>query len=252
MMEHSDKKKTIQSINPATGQVNREFDLMTDQEVSYLVEQADSTFKKWKQTSFEERAGILKKVASVLDRRKEELARLCSIEMGKVLEQGVGEIEVCIAIFTYYAENGARFLADKPLQTPVGTAFVSYEPIGVILSVQPWNFPFYQVSRSAAPHIMVGNTYVLKHSSNVPQCALAMEEVFAEAGAPEGVFTNLFITGPKASELIANEHIHGVCFTGSEAAGTSIASEAAKVVKKQSWNWEVVILVSCWRMPIWR
>lgn len=231
-MDQSDNKRTIKSINPLNGQLNREYDMMTDQEVNALVERAGQAFTGWKEVSFEKRADLFRKVAAILDRRKEELARLCSIEMGKVLNQGVGEIEVCMAIFKYYAENGAKFLADKSLPTPVGTAFISYEPIGVILSIQPWNFPFYQVSRSAAPHIMAGNTYVLKHSSNVPQCAAAMEEIFAEAGAPEGVFTNLFISGAKASGLIANEHIRGVCFTGSEAAGSAVAAEAAKVVKK--------------------
>ncbi len=223
---------TIKSVNPATGQVEKEFPVMTDERIEEILQQADAAFRQWKQTPFADRATLLKKVASLMRERKEELAKLCTIEMGKVLNQGVGEVELCAAIFDYYAENGEKFMADAPLETPKGKAFVAYEPLGVLLSVQPWNFPFYQVTRSAAPHIMAGNTYVLKHSSNVPQCADAIDQLFRDAGAPAGVFSNLFIPGSKASELISNPIIKGITFTGSETAGKAIASEAGKVVKK--------------------
>ncbi len=224
---------TIKSVNPTTNQIEKEYPILSEEQADQIIRQADQAFREWKTTPFSRRAELLRKVAALMRERQEELARLCSIEMGKVLNQGVGEVQVCAAILDYYAGNGEKFMADQPLETAVGKAFVAYEPIGVLLSVQPWNFPFYQVIRSSAPHIMAGNTYVLKHSSNVPQCAAALEQLFKEAGAPEGVFSNLFIRGEKASELIAHPCIKGVTFTGSEPAGKKIASEAGSVVKKQ-------------------
>ncbi len=229
-------KKTVKSVNPATGQVIKKYDRTTAGEVEQKLEKANEAFLRWRETPFSERAELLRKVSGLLAKKKEELGKLCSLEMGKVLEQGIGEVMICAAIFKYYADNGEKFMQDSPLEVAKGKAFVAYQPLGVLLSVQPWNFPFYQVSRSAAPHIMAGNTYVLKHSSNVPQCAAAMEELFREAGAPEGIFTNLFISGTEASALIAHKYIKGVTFTGSEAVGKEIASEAGKVVKKTSWS----------------
>lgn len=246
-----EKTNSVKSVNPATNEVIKEFPVMTDDRIEEILQQADQAFKEWKKTSFSQRADLLHKVASLMRERKNDLAKLCTIEMGKVLNQGVGEVELCAAIFDYYAENGEKFMADAPLETPVGKAFVSYEPIGVLLSVQPWNFPFYQVTRSSAPHIMAGNTYVLKHSSNVSQCADAIEKLFKDAGAPAGVFSNLFIPGSKASELISHPVIKGITFTGSENAGKSIAMEAGKVVKSIFSNWEVVTRYLYWKMRIW-
>lgn len=225
---------SIKTVNPATNQVEKEYPVMTDQQIDLILSDADKAFQSWKKTSFAERAKLLHKVASILRERKEELGKLCSIEMGKLHREGIGEVELSANIFDYYADNGEKFLADAPLDTPQGKAFLSYEPIGVLLSVQPWNFPFYQITRSAAPNIMAGNTVVLKHASNVPQSAEIMEKIFAEAGAPKGVYTNLFVPGAKVSELVADPRVKGASLTGSEPAGSSFASMAGKYLKKST------------------
>lgn len=225
---------SIKTVNPATNQVEKEYPVMTDQQIDQILSDADKAFQSWKKTSFAERAKLLHKVASILRERKEELGKLCSIEMGKLLREGIGEVELSADIFDYYADNGEKFLADAPLDTPQGKAFLSYEPIGVLLSVQPWNFPFYQITRSAAPNIMAGNTVVLKHASNVPQAAEIMEKIFAEAGAPKGVYTNLFVPGAKVSEVVADPRVKGASLTGSEPAGSSFASMAGKYLKKST------------------
>ena len=228
------KVSPIKTVNPATNKLVKEFDVMSHDKIDEILAQADSAFQQWKKTSFALRAELLHKVATIMRERKEELGKLCTIEMGKLLQEGIGEVELCANIFDYYADNGAKFLADKPLETAIGTAFLSYAPIGVLLSVQPWNFPFYQITRSAAPNIMAGNTMVLKHASNVPQCAAIMEDIFAEAGAPKGVYTNLFVTGSHVSKLVGDVRIKGVSLTGSELAGSSFAAEAGKFVKKST------------------
>lgn len=225
---------SIKTVNPATNQVEKEYPVMTDQQIDLILSDADKAFQSWKKTSFAERAKLLHKVASILRERKEELGKLCSIEMGKLHREGIGEVELSANIFDYYADNGEKFLADAALDTPQGKAFLSYEPIGVLLSVQPWNFPFYQITRSAAPNIMAGNTVVLKHASNVPQAAEIMEKIFAEAGAPKGVYTNLFVPGAKVSELVADPRVKGASLTGSEPAGSSFASMAGKYLKKST------------------
>lgn len=225
---------SIKTVNPATNQVEKEYDVMTDAQVESILAAADKAFQSWRKTSFAERAKLLHRVAEIMRQRKEELGRLCSIEMGKLHREGIGEVELSANIFDYYADNGEKFLADAPLDTPQGKAFLSYEPIGVLLSVQPWNFPFYQITRSAAPNIMAGNTVVLKHASNVPQAAEIMEKIFAEAGAPKGVYTNLFVPGAKVSELVADPRVKGAALTGSEPAGSSFASMAGKFVKKST------------------
>lgn len=233
-MNDQNKNSSIKTVNSSTNQVEKVFEVMSDQQVENIFATADSAFQLWRKTSFKERAKLLHRVASIMRERKEELGKLCTIEMGKLLREGVGEVELSADIFDYYANNGAKFLADEQLDTPTGKAFNSFEPIGVLLSVQPWNFPFYQITRSAAPNIMAGNTIVLKHASNVPQCAAIMEQIFTEAGAPKGVYTNLFIPGSKVSELIADPRIKGASLTGSEPAGSNLASIAGKYVKKST------------------
>lgn len=225
---------SIKTINPTTNQVEKEYPVMSEQQIETILSNADKAFRSWKKTPFSQRAELLNNIAKILRERKSELAKLCSIEMGKLYKEAVGEVELCADIFEYYAKNGEEFLADAPLETPHGKAFLSYQPIGVLLSVQPWNFPFYQITRSAAPNIMAGNTVVLKHASNVPQAAEIMEHIFAEAGAPKGVYTNLFVPGSKISELVADPRIKGVSLTGSEPAGSSFASMAGKFVKKST------------------
>ena len=222
----------IQTINPATNKVEKTFTEMTDEEVDKAVAQSAATFEEWKRTDFKIRAEILHKVAGLLREKKGELAKMITMEMGKLVAQAEGEIKLSAEIFDYYANNAEGFLADKILTPVHGQAMVRHSPIGVLFGVQPWNFPFYQVARFAAPNIMVGNTILIKHASIVPQCAIAIEEIFKQAGAPLGLYTNLLISGKRASALVADKRIKGVSLTGSEAAGASIAAEAGKYLKK--------------------
>lgn len=233
-MENSIKESSVKTVNPFNNEIVKQFDVMDDKELDLKIAKADKAFISWKKTAFAVRKKLLQKVASIMRDRKSELGALATLEMGKLHKEAIGEVELCAAIFDYYAENGEEFLADSPLETPIGSAFLSYEPLGVILSVQPWNFPFYQITRSAAPNIMAGNTMLLKHASNVPQCAQMMEDIFQEAGAPDGVYQNLFISGKKASELVSDVRIKAVTLTGSEPAGASIAAAAGKYIKKST------------------
>ncbi|TDE07184.1 NAD-dependent succinate-semialdehyde dehydrogenase [Flavobacterium sandaracinum] len=222
----------IQTVNPYTNKVGSAFDEMTEKTVDLLLSKSAKAFTSWKETCYDERAQILHKVASLMREKKEQLATLITLEMGKLIAQAEGEILLSASIFDYYATNAKTFLADKPLEPENGSAYIKSSPIGVILGVEPWNFPFYQVARFAAPNLMVGNTVVVKHASMVPQCAIAIEELFKEAGAPNGIYTNLFISGKRASALVSDKRIKGVSLTGSEAAGASIAAEAGSALKK--------------------
>lgn len=231
-MNEQQTASSIKTVDPATNRTEKSFEEMPDLQIRDIFEHADKAFKSWRKTPFKDRKKLLEKVASLMRERKEELARLCAIEMGKRMVEGLAEVEHCANIFEYYAKHGEDFLADEKLRADTGKAFISHEPIGVILSIQPWNFPFYQMTRSAAPIVMAGNTIVMKQASNVPQCAAMMEQLFNEAGAPAGVYTNLFVSGSHATELIGCEQVKGVAFTGSEKAGSSIAAEAGRHVKR--------------------
>lgn len=222
----------IQTINPNTNKTVKSFEEMTEKAVEAKVAKAQETFTNWKETSYEERANLLHKVATLMRNKKSVLAKTITLEMGKVIAQAEGEIDLSANIFDYYADHGEVFLADKVLDPEYGSAIIRNSPIGVLLGVMPWNFPFYQMARFAAPNIMVGNTILLKHASIVPQCAAVIQELFEEAAAPEGLYTNLFITGKRTSALVSDKRIKGVSFTGSEDAGASIASEAGKHLKK--------------------
>jgi len=223
---------SIRSTNPATNKVVKTFEEMTDEDVDKAIAQSAATFEEWKKTDYKKRAEILHKVAGLLREKKKDLAKMVTMEMGKLVAQAEGEIKLSAEIFDYYASNAQSFLADKILSPTHGEAMVRHSPIGVLLGVQPWNFPFYQVARFAAPNIMVGNTILIKHASIVPQCAIAIEEIFKEAGAPVGLYTNLLISGKRATALVSDKRIKGVSLTGSEAAGASIAAEAGKHLKK--------------------
>lgn len=222
----------IQTINPATNKVVKTFEAMTEKAIDSAINQADKAFQIWKNTSFDERAKLLHKVADLMRKKKAELAKLITLEMGKLVAQAEGEIELSANIFDYYADNGENFLADKHLNPELGEAFIRYSPIGVLFGVEPWNFPFYQVARFAAPNIMIGNTILVKHASIVPQCGTIIEELFKEANAPAGVYTNLLVPGSKATALVKDTRIKGVSLTGSDAAGSSLAAEAGKYLKK--------------------
>ncbi|MCC8173594.1 MAG: NAD-dependent succinate-semialdehyde dehydrogenase [Odoribacter sp.] len=226
------KESSIKSINPFTGKVEKVFKEMSESEIEAKIELADKTFKKWSKKSFSERAEIVHKVASLFRENKEEMARLCTIEMGKIMKEGITEVLLCADILDYYAKNAETFLKDEPMEREKGSTFICYEPLGVILSIQPWNFPYSQLIRNVAPIVMSGNTVVVKHASNVPQCAGIVEKMFLDVGAKEGVYTNLYTPGSKASELAANPIIKAVTLTGSKPAGGSLAAVAGKNVKK--------------------
>lgn len=222
----------IQSINPYTLERLKSFEEMTETEIENAITKAHETYQVWKVTSFEERAKVLNKVALIIREKKAELSKLITLEMGKLIKQAEYEIDYAASIFEYYANNAKDFLADEPLKVDFGEAYIKKSPIGVLLGVEPWNFPFYQVARFAAPNIMIGNTIVLKHASNVPQCAQAIEDVFREANAPKGLYTNLFVSGSNVSKIIEDKRIQGASLTGSEKAGSSLAMTAGKYIKK--------------------
>ncbi|MBC6110962.1 NAD-dependent succinate-semialdehyde dehydrogenase [Pedobacter fastidiosus] len=222
----------IQTINPFNNQVIKSYEEMTPDAVEIAISIADEAFQHWRKTPFSERAALLHKVAGLMRKQKDVLAKLITLEMGKLIAQSYGEIALSADILDYYAENAETFLEDQRLEPEYGEAYIKSTPIGVLLGVEPWNFPFYQVARFAAPNIMAGNVVLVKHASNVPQCALAIHRLFEEAGAPEGVYTNLFLSGSRIDQVVADERIKGVSLTGSETAGGSIAAAAGKALKK--------------------
>lgn len=223
---------SIKTVNPATNVKLKSFDEMSKDGIETAINQSDIAYQSWRKTTYKQRSELLHKVAQILRIRKEKLAELITTEMGKLIGESKAEIELSADIFDYYADNAEKFLADKVLKPKFGEAFIRYSPIGVLLGVEPWNFPFYQVARFAAPNIMIGNTILLKHASNVPQCGIALGEIFKEAGAPEGLYTNLLIPGDKISRIISDVRIKGVSLTGSEQSGASLAEVAGKYIKK--------------------
>ncbi|MEX0878386.1 MAG: NAD-dependent succinate-semialdehyde dehydrogenase [Thermoanaerobaculia bacterium] len=222
----------IASINPATGETLETFPPLADTEVERRVALAARTFPRWRAAPFAERAGLLERAAGLLESRREDWARLMTLEMGKPINAGVAEAEKCAWVCRYYAENAARFLADEAVGTDAGSSFVRYEPLGPVLAVMPWNFPFWQVFRFAAPALMAGNVGLLKHASNVPQCALAIERIFRNAGFPEGVFQTLLVGSDRVAALIENPRVSAVTLTGSEGAGVSVGGKAGAQIKK--------------------
>lgn len=220
------------TINPVTNKVIKTFDETTPDVLEKAVAKAAYTYDTWKKTDYKLRAQVLYNVAGLLREKKRELAQIITLEMGKLFAHAEGEVKLSAEIFDYYAKNAESLLADKVLNPTHGNAFIRYSPIGALLGVQPWNFPFYQVARFAAPNIMIGNTVLVKHASNVPQCAIAIEQIFTEAGAPQGLYTNLRLSNQRTTNLVADKRIKGVSLTGSEAAGASVATEAGKHIKK--------------------
>lgn len=223
---------SIRTLNPATGKIEQEFDAHTPTQINQFIENAHSLYATWKTTSFEDRAQIIKKVAHEMRQQKAKLALLITTEMGKPLRESEIEIDYCANIFDYYADNAQTFLANKTVETEKGKAFVISEPTGVLLGIMPWNFPFSQITRFIAPNLMAGNTVVLKTASNIPQCGIALEELFTKIGAPKGLYTNLLLAGRDTSELVKDKRIVGVSLTGSDTAGASVAKIAGEYVKK--------------------
>jgi acyl-CoA reductase-like NAD-dependent aldehyde dehydrogenase len=225
--------KTIKSINPATGEELASFDEFTPDQVEEALSRADAAFREWRERSFAERATPMRKAAEVLRRRKSELARLITLEMGKPIGEAEAEIEKCAWNCEFYAEQAEHFLADERVETNAQDSYVAYEPLGVVLAVMPWNFPFWQVIRFAAPAVMAGNAAVLKHASNVPQCALAVEQVFREAGFPDGLFRTVLVGGAAVERIIEDPRVKAVTLTGSSEVGEKVASAAGRNLKKQ-------------------
>jgi len=222
----------IESINPTTEEVMRTYDELPDAEVERALAQAHAAYQSWRGTSFAHRASTLKKAAAYLRSHKEELARLATLEMGKPITQAEAEVEKSAWGCEYYAENAEQMLADEHIKATGRDSYVAYSPLGVILAIMPWNFPFWQVFRPIAPAVMAGNALVLKHASNVPQCALAIERVMCEAGFPEGLFRTLLISGKRTLRVVEDPRIRLVTLTGSDDAGSQVAAAAGRHLKK--------------------
>ena len=222
-----------QSTNPYNGKVLQKFDEINDAALEEKLSQASSCFEtEWRAKSFVERAAVLARAAAILRERPQEFAELITLEMGKLLPQSLGEVALSAAILDYYAEHAERFLAPEKIATPRGEAMVESSPIGVLFGVMPWNYPYYQIARFAAPNLMAGNVVMVKHASSVPQCALAWERLMLEAGAPAGAYTNLFISKDQVTQVIDDVRIRAVALTGSEAAGAVVAARAGQNLKK--------------------
>ncbi|KAK4937825.1 hypothetical protein LTR10_021628 [Elasticomyces elasticus] len=221
-----------QTINPTTGQVEKDFPEATDKEVSAALDKAHHVYENdWRHRSIAERGAIVAKAATLLRQSSEELSQLMTHEMGKLIAQSRLEVNLVADIMDYYAKNGEKFLAKKEIKEVPG-AIVTTEPIGVILAIEPWNFPFYQLARVAAPQLVAGNVVMMKPAPSVPQCALAYAELFRKAGAPEGAYTNIFATIPQVDRLIDDFRVRGVTLTGSERAGAAVGARAGKNLKK--------------------
>jgi len=220
------------SINPSTGETIATYPAMSPHAVAKALGRADGAFRSWRETAFEHRAAVLRKAASVLRERIEEYARLMALEMGKPVRQGRAEVEKCAWVCDYYAENGAAFLSPEIVKTDAARSFVTFQPLGAILAVMPWNFPLWQVFRFAAPALMAGNVGLLKHASNVCGCALAIEEVFLRAGLPEDCFRTLLVPSDAVDAIIADPVVKAVTLTGSAPAGRAVAGRAGEMLKK--------------------
>ncbi|HKY59498.1 MAG TPA: NAD-dependent succinate-semialdehyde dehydrogenase [Gemmatimonadota bacterium] len=222
----------IEVVNPATGKTIRTVEETPADEIEGIVERAHRAFEAWRGTTFDERARVMHRAAGILRERAGAYARLMAEEMGKPVRDGRAEAEKCAWVCEYYAENAERFLADQPVETDARASFVTFRPLGVVLAVMPWNFPFWQVFRFAAPGLMAGNAGLLKHASNVPGCALAIEEVFREAGFPEGLFRALLVGSERVEALIEQPLVRAVTLTGSGPAGRAVAAAAGRSLKK--------------------
>jgi len=222
----------IASVNPATGETLSVYEPLSSEALDQKLAHAFATFQSYRKTSYADRARWLNNAARILEDSKREYGRIMTVEMGKTLQSAIAEAEKCALACRYYAENGERHLADEPIATNASRSFVRYQPIGPVLAVMPWNFPFWQVFRFAAPGLMAGNVGLLKHSSNVPQCALAIEDILRRAGFPDGAFQTLLIGSGQTASVIADPRVAAATLTGSEPAGRSVAAQCGDRIKK--------------------
>ncbi|MFG2544968.1 NAD-dependent succinate-semialdehyde dehydrogenase [Streptomyces sp. NPDC048594] len=229
------KRHVYAVVDPASGKLVKEYPTATDEVVEGAVDAAAETYAHWsRQTSVEQRAQLLNTVAALHDERGAQLAEIIHREMGKPVEEAVAEVEFSASIYRYYADNAEKFLADEPIELleGEGTAFVRRQPVGVLLGIMPWNYPYYQVARFAAPNLALGNTIVLKHASQCPESSEALQQLFTDAGFPRGAYVNVHATGEQIGRAIADPRVQGVSFTGSERAGAEVAEKAGRSLKK--------------------
>jgi succinate-semialdehyde dehydrogenase/glutarate-semialdehyde dehydrogenase len=222
----------IATINPANGEIVKTFEPLTAEQIEEKLARAESTFREFRHTSFQQRAAWMQRAAEILEDEKDQFGRLMTVEMGKPVQAGRDEAAKCAWACRYYVENAERYLKDVPVDTNASLSYVHYQPLGPILAVMPWNFPFWQVFRFAAPGLMAGNVGLLKHASNVPQCALAIEEIFRRAGFPEGAFQTLLIGSGQVAQVLDDPRVKAATLTGSTPAGSAVASQAGKLIKK--------------------
>jgi succinate-semialdehyde dehydrogenase/glutarate-semialdehyde dehydrogenase len=223
---------TIATINPATGETVKTFEAIADAEIEAKLAKAQQTFESYRRIPFAQKAQWLNAAADLLEGQAADWAKLMTLEMGKPIQGAIAEAKKCAWVCRYYAEQAPHFLADVAVETDASRSFVRYQPLGAILAVMPWNFPFWQVFRFAAPALMAGNVGLLKHASNVPQCALAIADIFREAGFPDGAFQTLLVGSDKVAQIVADDRIKAATLTGSEFAGASLAATAGKAIKK--------------------
>lgn len=223
---------SIKTINPFNNEPIKEYKIHTSEQLAQILDNSKNAFGKWRQTSIKERCRLLINIAQILEDDKEDLAKLISLEMGKPISQSISEVEKCITLCDFYATNAEDFLADELIDTDASESFISYDPLGTILAIMPWNYPFWQALRFAIPTLTAGNTAILKHASNVTGCALAIEKLFEKAGYPQGCFSTIIANHDAIEKLIANDIIKAVTLTGSEEAGKTIAAIAGKHLKK--------------------
>ena len=220
-------------VNPATNETEREFEAATDADIQQVLERSDRAYQAWRGTAKTERTKVLLAVADLYKERMDDLAALITREMGKPIREAKGEIMLVISIYRYYADQGPALLEDAPLSPRAGgTAVIRKEPVGPLLGIMPWNFPYYQVARFAAPNLMIGNTIILKHAPQCPESALAMEQIFRDAGLPADTYINVFATNEQVADMIADPRLVGVSVTGSERAGAAVAEVAGRNLKK--------------------
>ena len=234
-VQHKERQPmSYQSVNPYNGKLLKSFEELNDKQVDLTIATAWTGFKTWRELSFAERGIVVAKVASLMLQKVDELAATMTLEMGKRIAEARGEVQFSAKILAYYAKNAERFLAPVKLHPSVGEAYMESTPIGVIFCIEPWNFPYYQLARVAGPHLMAGNALLVKHANNVPQCAIAFEKLWIEAGAPVGLYTNLRVSHDQAERIVDDPRIKGLALTGSAEAGRCMAARAGQNLKPSS------------------